>query len=307
MNARLAVADRPGGADKAPVPDGRAGLPLSTREFNIIRALAKARIGIVLADHKRDMVVRRLSRRVRALGLRSFKDYCGLVSGPDADREMGMMINALTTNLTKFFREKHHFDHLASVALPRLLTRFRAEGTRRLRLWSAGCSSGEEPYSIAMTLLGSMLDLGQWNAKILATDIDTDMVEKGRSGIYDARIVDSIPAAERKKFVEPLGGPPGGSMGDDERRYRIAQPLRSLVAFKQLNLLHAWPMKGPFDIIFCRNVVIYFDKETQRELFNRYADILRDGSFLYIGHSESLYKVSERFRLIGQSIYEKIE
>jgi chemotaxis protein methyltransferase CheR len=179
------------------------------------------------------------------------------------------------------------------------MTQFRADGTRRLRLWSAGCSSGEEPYSIAMTLRRSMPDLGKWNAKILASDIDTDMVERGRNGIYEERTVDSIPAAERKKFVDPLGG--------EEGRYRMAQPLRSLIAFKQLNLLHRWPMKGPFDVIFCRNVVIYFDKETQRELFNRYADILRDGSFLYIGHSESLYKVSERFRLVGQSIYEKIE
>ena len=300
MTARTALASRANDPDKSTGSDGdgQAGFALSAKEFKFIRELAKARTGIVLADHKRDMVVRRLTKRVRALGLNSFKAYCAFLSGPEADEEMVLMINALTTNLTKFFRENHHFDHLTSVALPRLLKQFRADGTRRLRLWSAGCSSGEEPYSIAMTLRKSMPDLVKWDAKILATDIDTDMVEKGRKGIYDTRTVDSIPAADRKKFVEPLGR--------DDDRHQMAKSLRALIAFKPLNLLHTWPMRGPFDIIFCRNVVIYFDKETQGKLFNRYADILRDGSFLYIGHSESLYKVSDRFRLVSQSMYEKV-
>ena len=301
MAARTALASRPDKPDKSTGSggDGQSGIKLSAKEFKFIRELAKARTGIVLADHKHDMVVRRLTKRVRALKLSSFKAYCDFLSGPEADEEMGLMINALTTNLTKFFREDHHFDHLTSVALPRLLKRFRADGTRRLRLWSAGCSSGEEPYSIAMTLRKSLPDLANWDARILATDIDTDMIEKGRKGIYDTRIVDSISATDRKKFV--------ASLGREDDRHQMAQSLRSLITFKPLNLLHAWPMRGPFDIIFCRNVVIYFDKETQGKLFNRYADILRDGSFLYIGHSESLYKVSDRFRLVGQSIYEKVE
>ena len=300
MPSAISTASRTNDPDKSTdsAGDGQTSLVLSAKEFKFIRDLAKVRMGIVLADHKHDMVVRRLTKRVRAQGLSSFKDYCAFLSGTEADEEMGFMINALTTNLTKFFRESHHFDHLSSVALPRLLKLFRAEGTRRLRLWSAGCSSGEEPYSIAMTLRKSLPDLTKWDAKILATDIDTDMVETGRKGIYETRIVDSIPAADRKKFVE--------SLGRDDDRHQMAQSLRSLIAFKPLNLLHEWPMRGTFDIIFCRNVVIYFDKETQGKLFNRYADLLRDGSFLYIGHSESLYKVSDRFRLVGQSIYEKV-
>ena len=272
--------------------------PLTDRQFNFIRGLAKAHTGIAIADYKRNMVYRRVSKRMRALSLEDVQDYCDILSGPQAEREMQLFINALTTNKTELFRERHHFDHLTSFAFPKFLEEAARRGSRRLRIWSAGCSSGEEPYSIALTMHESIPSLPQWDARILATDIDTEMVEKGRVGIYPSDAMDSLPARARSKYVEPVAG--------DKSRKRMAEALRSSITFKPLNLLESWPMKGPFDFIFCRNVVIYFDKPTQRVLFDRFADIMRDGSYLYIGHSESLYRVTERFRTVGKSIYQKV-
>jgi chemotaxis protein methyltransferase CheR len=208
------------------------------------------------------------------------------------------LINVLTTNKTAFFREKHHFEHLATQALPSLLEDCSARGTRRLRIWSAGCSSGEEAYTIAMTLHDSVPNLANWDARILATDIDTEVIEQGRRGVYDTGDTKVIPPMTRRKFLEPMAG--------DKTQMRMVDDLRPLINYRPLNLLGAWPMTGCFDVIFCRNVVIYFDKPTQRVLFDRFADILRDNCFLYIGHAESLYKVTERFRVVGKGVYRKI-
>lgn len=272
--------------------------PMSDAQFDFFRDLAKTHAGITLPDYKRNMVYRRVSKRLMKLGLRDFSIYCNVLSGPNAAAELVFFINALTTNKTEFFRENHHFEHLSSVTLPGLKKPLEKAGERRLRIWSAGCSSGQEPYSIAMTLSESFTDLARWDAKILATDIDTDMVELGRQGIYPGTEIRSIPPSLRQKYVEPL-------LGDDESG-RMNQGQRSLITFNQLNLHGQWPLKGRFDVIFCRNVIIYFDKPDQVKLFDRYANLLRDDGYLYIGHSESLYKVTERFRSIGQSIYQKI-
>lgn len=272
--------------------------PMSEREFNFLRRVVKKHTGIALADYKRNMLYRRISKRLRALGMDEVKPYCELLSGPGAAGEIPLFINVVTTNKTSFFREEHHFEHLARFALPKFVDESAKRGTRRLRIWSAGCSSGEEPYSVAMILQSSLKGLGQWDAKILATDIDTDMVETGRRGLFPADAVTSIPGQLRGKFTEAVAG--------DKSQIRMAATLRSAIVFKPLNLLGSWPMSGPFDMIFCRNVVIYFDKPTQRILFDRYADMMRMGSFLYIGHSESLYGITERFRAVGQSIYQKV-
>ena len=273
-------------------------IELSTKSYDFIRALLREETGITLAENKRDMVYRRLIKRLRTLGLDSFEAYCEHLSGPDRDAEIRLMKNALTTNLTKFFRESHHFDHLAEAALPPLVQAAeRSGGRRRLRIWSAGCSSGEEPHSIAITLCQKFRGLQSWDARILATDIDTDMVETGRNGVYQRRSIEGLSAAVQKRYFEPV---------DDENLCRVTQNARSLITFKPLNLLQPWPMKGPFDAIFCRNVVIYFDKPTQRSLFDRYADMLKDDGYLYIGHSESLFNVTDRFKSIGHSIYRKV-
>lgn len=271
---------------------------MSDREFDFLRRAVKRHTGIALADYKRNMLYRRISKRMRALDLDEVKTYCEILSGPDAAAEIPLFINVVTTNKTSFFREDHHFEHLARLALPKLVDEANKRGSRRLRIWSAGCSSGEEPYSVAMILHDGLNGSGKWDAKILATDIDTDMVENGRQGLYPADAIQSVPAPLRSRYSEPVAG--------DESQVRMAAAIRSSIVFKPLNLLGNWPMARPFDIIFCRNVVIYFDKPTQRVLFDRYANILRAGSYLYIGHSESLYGITERFRPVGQSIYQKI-
>ncbi len=238
------------------------------------------------------MVYSRLVRRLRALKLTSFKDYCEFVSGPDGDQEMGNLVNAITTNLTHFFREGHHFEHLRGEVLQPMMQ----TGKRKLRIWSAGCSSGMEPYSIAMTVKHTLKDTTAWDVKILATDIDTNMLDRGKVGAYPIEEYENIPAPYRS-FV---------TKNDDEQTMQMSQDLRKLIAFNHLNLLENWPMKGQFDAIFCRNVVIYFDKVTQTKLFNRMADMLSPDGFLYIGHSENITKICHRFELIGRTVYRPV-
>ena len=278
------------------VPPG-AEPALSNRNVIFLRKLALEKAGISLAEHKRNMVYRRLSRRVAAHGFSDFDAYCALLESPEGEREMQLMVNALTTNKTDFFRENHHFDHLAATAIPAILG-VGAARQMRLRIWSAGCSSGQEPYTIAMTLVRAVADLASIDARILATDIDTEILGRAERGIYAAPDLAAIPHSLRDVFFEPATGQPN--------QFRAQAALRALTAFRPLNLHGAWPMKGPFDIIFCRNVVIYFDKATQARLFDRFAGILAPGGFLYIGHSESLFRITERFRTVGQSIYRKI-
>ncbi|HEX7109961.1 MAG TPA: protein-glutamate O-methyltransferase [Aestuariivirga sp.] len=263
------------------------------RQFDFFRDLAKAQAGIILPDYKRNMVYRRVSKRLAALKLRDFGAYQEFLLAPENAAEIEFFVNALTTNKTEFFRENHHFEHLAAVVLPGLVKR--RDTSRKLRIWSAGCSSGQEPYSIAITLAEAIADLARWDAKILATDIDTQMIEHGRRGTYPATEILPVPMHLRQKYIDMQAN-----------SGRMSEALRSLITFNQLNLHGSWPMTGKFDVVFCRNVIIYFDKPSQRELFDRFANLMVDGGYLYIGHSESLYKVTERFRSIGQSIYQRI-
>lgn len=268
-------------------------VPLTDADFASIVRMVREASGIALSESKRDLVYGRLRRRLRALEIGSFAAYRALLDGPDGRAERVRMVNAITTNLTGFFREAHHFEHLAREVLPPLRMRSQA---RRLRIWSAGCSSGEEPYSIAMTVTSTLPELPRWDARILATDIDTDMVAHGAAGVYEEDRARAIPPAHRST----------GTVRGTDGRVEMAPALRSLITFKPLNLLGAWPMSGPFDAIFCRNVVIYFDKPTQRTLFDRFADMLVPEGHLYIGHSESLFRVSERFTHLGRTIYRKV-
>lgn len=265
----------------------------SMQEFRFLADMANRITGIVLADHKKDMVYSRLVRRLRALKLNSFAEYCEFVQSPDGQDEIGNLVNAITTNLTSFFREKHHFEHLAQDVLAPLAS----SPEKRLRIWSAGCSAGMEPYSIAMTVKNSLKSLSGWDARILATDIDTNMLARGQEGIYPSEQWENIPP-EYRGDVQKVPSRDAISMKGE---------LKSLIAFKPLNLLSSWPMKGPFDAIFCRNVVIYFDKPTQARLFSRMADLLKPDGWLYIGHSENLFKVSDRFELLGRTIYRRVK
>jgi chemotaxis protein methyltransferase CheR len=263
-------------------------------DFRKITKLVMDTAGIVLNDKKRTFIHGRLGRRLRMLGLADFGEYCRLLEGPGGDSERHNLINAITTNHTSFFREPHHFDYLTKTVLPEIAD-MQGNGPGRLRIWSAGCSTGEEPYTLAMTLRGSQSVLANWDVKILATDLDTNVVAHAAAGIYDAERLESVPASYRKRYVTDQ--PDGQARMNDE--------LRSLIMFAPLNLLEKWPMSGPFDVIFCRNVVIYFDKPTQSRLFDRYADMLKPNGWLFIGHSESLLNVTNRFALAGRTIYRR--
>lgn len=279
----------------AGIANNERDFQFTDRDFAFLREIAYEHTGIILGENKRQMVYGRLARRIRQLGLGTFHDYCQRIEN-DLKSELSELVNAITTNLTSFFRENHHFDHLATTALPEVLAC--NSHHRRLRIWSAGCSTGEEPYSIAITLAESGALTG-WDARILATDIDTNVIARAVAGIYAHDRIQGIePQCLRRWFQR-------GS-GSNDGMARVAQRLRDMILFRQLNLLGPWPMQGPFDIIFCRNVVIYFDKETQRKLFARYADMLAPHGYLYIGHSENLLKVSKQFRLLGNTVYKKI-
>jgi len=261
----------------------------SKKDFHFLSELVHKHIGIVLNDNKFDMVYARIARRLRALNFTNVGDYCEFLTGERGAEEMGNLVNAITTNLTSFFREPHHFEHLGkNVFAPFAKNKNEA----RMRIWSAGCSAGAETYSIAMTLCENIPDLTGRDCKILATDIDTNVLDIGRNGIYDADWIEKIPPALRSKYVS---------------QNCISEKLRSLITFKQLNLLEAWPFKGGFDAVFCRNVVIYFDKPTQAKLFNRYADMLKPNGFLYIGHSESMHNVCDRFKLVDKTTYQRVK
>ncbi|HFQ91387.1 MAG TPA: chemotaxis protein CheR [Chromatiales bacterium] len=270
----------------------RRDFEFSDRDFVRIRDLVKQHAGITLTEAKKDMVYSRLSRRLRHLGITSFSEYCRLVED-EASGELVNFTNSITTNLTAFFREQHHFDYLANTLLPRL--RKEKAGSRRLRIWSAGCSTGEEPYSLAMTVLENLPAHEHWDVKILATDLDSNVLETAQRGVYTMDRIKGISNQRLKRWF--LKG------RHNKDAVRVNPELQELISFRQLNLLRPWPFRGPFDFIFCRNVVIYFDKPTQKILFERYADMLELNSHLFIGHSESLFKVTDRFKLIGQTIY----
>lgn len=268
---------------------------LRDTDFRKLAQLVMNVAGIVVSERKRSFIQGRLGRRLRSLGLSDFREYCQLLEAPDGEAERHNLINAITTNHTAFFREVHHFEHLKSTVFPHLAKA--AADTRRLRIWSAGCSTGEEPYTISMTLLESRALFAGWDVRVLATDLDTNVVKHASEGVYDEERLEAVPPAYRKRHFTSLG----------DGRARIDDEVRSLITFGSLNLLEAWPMSGPFDIIFCRNVVIYFDKPTQRVLFDRYADIMRPDGWLIIGHSESLLNVSDRFDLVGRTVYRRIK
>ncbi|MFO1436297.1 MAG: protein-glutamate O-methyltransferase CheR [Gammaproteobacteria bacterium] len=268
---------------------------LTDANFRFFCKLANGHTGIVLNDAKRQMIYSRLVRRIRALKLDGFDAYCKRLEAGD-QAEFVEFINAITTNLTAFFRENHHFEHLRNIVMPQLMEAHAAD--RRIRIWSAGCSTGEEPYSLAITIAETIPNIDTWDVRILATDVDTNVLAKAASGVYEDKRVEGVKREYLQRWFMRGTGEQAGSV-------RLREEVRSLISFKQLNLMNEWPMRGPFDVIFCRNVVIYFDKPTQTKLFNRYADLMVPRGHLYIGHSENLFKVSDRFTPLGQTIYQR--
>ena len=262
-------------------------------DFRKVRDLVRRSIGISLSESKRELVYGRLVRRLRPLGLASFTAYVERLEAGDA-AELEHFCNAITTNLTSFFRERHHFDELARSILPALLQARAA--TRRVRIWSAGCSTGEEPYSIAMTVREALGELAGWDLRILATDVDSNVLAHAAAGIYEPGRFERVEAARRDRWFASVAG----------ERYEARAELKRLISFKRLNLIESWPMRGPFDVIFCRNVIIYFDKDTQRDIIGRMALLQNPGDHLMLGHSESLLNVTDKYALSGQTIHRRV-
>ncbi|MCB1969794.1 MAG: protein-glutamate O-methyltransferase CheR [Geminicoccaceae bacterium] len=269
---------------------------LTDRDFTDIAKLVHDIAGIFLAPSKRQLVYTRLSKRLRILGLYSFRDYIDRLEGPDGDDELSFLLNAITTNLTSFFREVHHFDHMRG----ELGSRLKGGSVRRLRIWSSACSTGEEPYSIAITLARTGIHKRAIDAKILATDIDTNVLARARAATYPLEAFKTMTSSEIRDFTVETG------RGDAGGERRIAPDVARLVHCKQLNLMHDWPMTGPFDFIFCRNVLIYFDAPTKAMLIGKFTDLLAEGGYLYLGHSESLVQQHPGLRLIGRTTYRRM-
>jgi chemotaxis protein methyltransferase CheR len=270
-------------------------IALTDREFERVKRRVYDVAGISLSEAKRTLVVSRLHKGVRALGLTTFDAYMDYLERRGSPADAQDFVNALTTNLTRFFREDHHFEHLNRQVKALIDSRPPPgpHGKPRLRIWSAGCSTGQEPYTIALSLLAAFPELRRWDFRILATDIDTNVLARAAQGIYPESELSGLSAERAALFERPGDG-----------TIRVPQGARELISFLPLNLIEAWPVKGPFDAIFCRNVAIYFDKPTQAEVFSRFGAVLSPAGFLYIGHSENLGAGAAEFRLVGKTIYQ---
>jgi chemotaxis protein methyltransferase CheR len=265
--------------------------PMADEDFKRLTAMAYDISGIVLGDQKKELVYSRVSRRIRKLGLKNFAQYCKYLDANQTS-EVNEFVNSITTNLTSFFRESHHFEYLAKELIPQWK---KQDKSKPIRIWSSACSTGPEPYSIAITLYKNMM-VKQHDIKILATDLDSDVLKKGREGVYPLTEIEQLP----RDYLSCFQQNSGTAMG------MVKSDIKALIQFNRLNLLGPWPMTAKFDVIFCRNVVIYFNKETQKELFERLADQLNDGGYLFIGHSETLHGMTSRFEPKGRTIYQKV-
>jgi chemotaxis protein methyltransferase CheR len=276
---------------KTPVDNFYSKTPLHPEEFLEISQIVYERAGIRLHAGKEELVRSRLIKRLRTLGVVSFHEYLKQVKGDKTAQELNIMIDFLTTNKTSFFRENQHFEFLRTQVLPAL--KKRKDG---VRVWSAGCSSGEEPYSIAMLLCEEWPGIDPSAMKILATDISSRILEKARQGEYEADCIRDVSAPLLAKYfsvVQTRSSP----------IYRVNDNIRKMVRFARLNLIENWPMKGPFDVIFCRNVMIYFDNASQRELVRRFSEMIIPGGHLLVGHSESLMASSGEFKYVHPATY----
>jgi len=273
-------------------------LELSKKDFKIISDLVYKHCGINLHTGKKELVRARLAKRLRALNMEKFAEYIKYAVNDSTGKEFTTLIDSLSTNLTSFFREIQHFDYLRQVFYPAMLARKRKNSNFRIRVWSAGCSSGEEPYTIAITLLDMLAGQGRWDTKILAKDLSTKVLAMAKEGIYDEQRVAPVSAQQKQKYLIAR------NKGSNEV-YEVSNSLRDIIVFAQLNLMGSWPVQGPIDFIFCRNVMIYFDKPTQERLVNRYWELLEPGGLLFTGHSESLTGINHRFNYVQPTIYSK--
>ncbi len=267
---------------------------LSPNEFSQVRDLVYRQCGIHLHDGKMDLVRARITRRLRAHRCDTVSQYLERLDDDDGS-EITQLIDEMSTNLTSFFREPQHFTYLQSQLLPALLARKRIQKDNRLRFWSSACSSGQEPYTLGMALAHSIPDLTSWDVKILATDISTRVLANAEQATYDVRSLQEIPPQYRRYIVTDESSP----------LISIDPAIRAMVRFRRLNLIGPWPFAGPFDVIFCRNVLIYFDQPTQEKLVQRFHQVLSPGGMLMTGHSESLNGLKHSYGYVQPAVYQK--
>ncbi len=263
--------------------------------FDRISALMYEISGVNLTDGKRELVRARIGKRLKATGWDTYGEYVDFVESQEGREELARMVDALTTNKTSFFRELPHFEYLRDTVLPHF-----ANPRKPLRIWSAGCSSGEEPYSVAILLRQVFQDLPRRDVRILATDLSQEMLARARKGVFDEQQTEGLPAKLRARFFQPVHGSASGTV-----RYRVQEEVRDMVKLAPLNLVGPWPMKGPFDVILCRNVMIYFDRATRERLVQRFTQLLPPGGHLMVGHSESLNGLAHDLQYVQPAVYRK--
>lgn len=288
--SEAARTERSGGISSADMPE---------QDFERFRRLIHETAGISLGEGKKDLLRARLGKIMRSRGIRSYRDYFRLILHDGTGGEIARLLDAVSTNLTFFFREADHFHFLRDTVIPEIRKTRAEKGGGRIRGWSAGCSTGEEPYSIAICLTEMLGEGESWDARLLATDLSTRVVSIARIGLYGK---ERLRGLSREQVARHFRREDGGS---GKEMYRIAPAVQRMVTFGRLNLLDSYPFRGPFDFLFCRNVMIYFDRKTQETLIGRFHDYLVPGGYLFIGHSESLTGVSHPFRYVRPSVYRK--
>ena len=269
---------------------------LTTKIFNQISQYVMTNCGINLSMSKFELVNTRLSKVIRAHDFSGFKEYYQYLTNDNSGEALNELMNAISTNLTSFYRESSHFEFMQQTMLPDIIKNANNSKNYNLRGWSAGCSLGAEIYTIAITLFENIPDLGLWDAKLLATDIDTNVLNTGEQGIYTSKQIEGIPSKLLSKYFQ---------YSQRKTSYKAKSLLRNLIRFRYLNLIEPFPFKQHFDFIFCRNVMIYFTKETQQELVNNFYKFLRPGGYLFIGHSEGLSGLKHKYKYVQPTIYKK--
>ncbi len=274
---------------------------LQDDEFNFLKDLIYQKTGIFLAPHKKIMVQSRLNSRLRHHSFTSFKDYIDKLR-KDKDffeKELTELINRITTNKTDFFRENHHFEFLRDTYFPFMEEESKHTGVKTIRIWSSAASTGEEPYSIAITAAEYFENKPGWNVKILASDIDTNVLATAMEGMYRADRISTVPEKYLIKYFTK-------HQENDQIFYKVKPILKQMIEYRKINLLETpYPLGDKMDMIFCRNVIIYFDKPTQRMIFQNFENVLKPYGFLIIGHSETMFGISDKFKFLGQTIYQK--
>ncbi|MCK4466834.1 MAG: protein-glutamate O-methyltransferase CheR [Desulfobacterales bacterium] len=272
---------------------------LKDSEFNKFSRYVYDTCGINLHGGKKELLKARLGKILRQKGFRSFRQYYDHVVNDKTGHELILLLDSISTNLTYFFRESEHFDFLRNKALPEIMKRENASKNNCLKLWSAGCSSGEEPYSIAMTISEALNNRGKWQIKIMATDLSTSVLSRASAGIYEKKKIEKIPYELRKRYFQK---------GDNRWNgyFRVKKEVKKKISFQRLNFMEEFHFGEPFDVIFCRNVMIYFDNPTKEVLVGKFFHNLADGGYFLIGHAESLTGIKHSFKYIQPSVYKKV-